>query len=414
MDNPSNDSVPMASSNLDGIPPFTRRAIKKFLTVPTKVHTTLLPHEHLSLYELADFKLPPQKVPTINDAVYLSDEEPSDLSEAMLQKLRYLPIPNTTTIQLLVKASSIACANGARSLRYGHLSTETATAFPIWVVTLWKEFLDAQQIVAKWSICKDWVLSQQQQRKSTKIRTLADEASSLMTVLPYGVLRPSGLSDASPIHELSRYLGTNWLSEVHVNDLLEVLRREVVSFGKHATQVEGTPLTDKIVTAYNLRKKKVYAIDQTYAWIRMIGDELVQKGSTLITAVYLGTITNAKHWVPLIISDGGATINYGDSLSEPIPSKLYDAYTWWLQQHNPAITSSLATLPVTDQTDSYSCGILMMNSLQHFVNPTKYPLVQVGGLKAGVVSERLKAFNSVSNHIVKRVCYIPHFHTCVS
>jgi len=153
----------MAASNLEGIPPFARQAIKKSLTVPTEVYSTLLPHEHLSLYKLPDFKLPSQKVPTINDAVYLSDEEPSDLSEAMLQKLCYLPIPDATTIQLLVKASSLACTNGARSLRYGHLSTETTTAFPIWVVTLWKEFLDAQQIVAKWSICKDWVLSQQQQ-----------------------------------------------------------------------------------------------------------------------------------------------------------------------------------------------------------------------------------------------------------
>jgi hypothetical protein len=265
-------------------------------------------------------------VPTINDTVYLSDDEPSDLSEAMLQKLHYLPIPDATTIQLLVKASFLACTNGARSLCYGHLSTEIMTPFLIWVVTLWKEFLDAQQIVVKWSICKDWVLSQQQQRKSTEICTLADEASLLMTVLPYGVLRPSGLSNTSPIHELSCYLGTNWLSEVHVNDLLEVLCQKVVRFGKHAIQIEGTPLTDKIFTAYNLWKKNVYAIDQAYAWIRMISDELVKKDLTLITAIYLNTITNAKHWVSLIISNGVATINYSDSLSEPIPSKLYDAY----------------------------------------------------------------------------------------
>jgi len=101
---------------------------------------------------------------------------------------------------------------------------------------------------------------------------------------------------------------------------------------------------------------------------------------------------------------GSATIHYGDSLGTSIPSKLYDVYTWWLQQHNPAILSSLKTLPVTDQTDGYSCGILTMNGLQHFINPEKYPLV--GGLKAGIVSERLKAFNPVANHIVKRVCYI--------
>lgn len=414
MDNSFADSVPKAASNLNckAIPPFMRRAIKKILTIPTEVRSTLLPHENLSLHELADFKLPPQRAPTINNAVYLSNDEPSELSEAMLQKLRYLPIPDTITIQLLVKASLDACANGVQSLHYGHLSIETATAFPVWVVTLWNEFLDAQQIVTKWAVCKDWVLSQQHQRKSADIHALADEASSLMMLLPYGVLRPSGLSDTSPIHEIYRYLGTIWLSEVHINDLLEVLRREVISVGKHATQIEGTPLTDKIITAYNLQKHMVYATEQAYAWIRTIGNELVQKRSTLITAVYLGTITGAKHWVPLVISNGGATISYGDSLGEPIPPKLRNAYTWWLQQHSPTITSSLTTLPVTDQTDTFSCGILMMNSLRHFVNPTKYPLV--GGLKAGIVSERLKAFNSISNHIFKRVSYIPCSLICKS
>ena len=402
------DSTNIAS-NLGGIPPSARRAIKKLLVISTEVRTTILPHEHLSIHELADFKLPPQKAPTINNAVYFSNEEPSDLSEAMHQKLCYLPIPDTTTIQMLIKTASIACANGARSLHYGHLLTETATVLPIWVVTLWKGFLDAQHIVTKWAICKDWVLSQQHQRKSTNIRTLAGEASSLMTLLPYGVLRPSGLSDTSPIHELSRYLGTNWLSKVHINDLLEI--REVVSVGKHVTQIEGTPFTDKIIEAYHHRKDKTYATDQAYAWIRTIGNELVQKCSILITAVYLGTITNAKHWVPLIISDSGATINYGDLLGTPIPSKLNNVYIWWLQQHNPTGPSSLKILPVTTQTNSHLCGILTINSLRHFINPTKYPLV--GGLKASIVSERLNTFNSVSNYIIKWVCYKP-WPICIS
>ena len=109
------------------------------------------------------------------------------------------------------------------------------------------------------------------------------------------VSRPSDLSDTSPIHELSCYLDTNWSSEVHINDLLKVLHQEVVSVGKHAIQIEGTLLTDKIITAYTLWKQKVYATDQAYAWIYMISNKLAQKHSALITAVYLGTITNAKH-----------------------------------------------------------------------------------------------------------------------
>jgi hypothetical protein len=402
MDNPSPNSVP--ETDLGSLPPFARRAIKKFLMIPNEVHSTLLPHEHLSLYELADFKLPSQNTPVIEDAVYLSDQEPSEVSEAMLQKLRYLPIPDATTIQMLVKTSSVGCANGAWSLHYGHLSTETTTAFPIWIVTLWKKLLVIQNIVNKWTICKDWVLHQQHQRKSTNICTLADETSSLMTLLPYGISRPPGLSDTSPIHNLSHYLGNNWLSEVHINDLLEILCREVISVGNHPIQIEGTSLTDKIIWVYNHRKDKGYATDKGCAWIRTIGDELVQKCLTLITVVYLDTITNSKHWVPLVISGRGATINYGDSLGTPILLKLHDAYTWWLQQHNPTILCSLKALPVTEQTDGYSYGILTINSLRLFVNAQKYPLV--GGLKAGIVSERLKAFNSVSNHIINQIWHI--------
>jgi len=90
MDNPLVDST-----NLESIPPSLRRGIKKLLVIPTEVRSTILPHADLTLFELADFKLPPQKAPIINDVVYLSDKEPSDLSEAMLQKLHYLPMLGT-------------------------------------------------------------------------------------------------------------------------------------------------------------------------------------------------------------------------------------------------------------------------------------------------------------------------------
>ena len=206
------------------------------------------------------------------------------------------------------------------------------------------------------------------------------------------------------IHELSGFLEEQWLKEVNVDDLLFLLREEVLQLDHLVLlglRVEATPITSKIINSYNKRQKGTYKTEKGYTWLRAIGDKVVHNQQTLLSAVFLGIINGIKHWVPLVISEGGKKICYGDSLGFPIPSKLHNAFAWWLQQHDPAVAPSLQSLPITSQIDDHSCGILTINSLRHFVNPCEHKLLS--GHKTSIVMERLKAFNTISNKIIKHV-----------
>jgi hypothetical protein len=118
---------------------------------------------------------------------------------------------------------------------------------------------------------------------------------------------------------------------------------------------------------------------------------------------YLGNITKSKHWVPVVFDHGSAVVRYTDSMGDPITPKLCAAFIWWLHQHRAATSSPpiIEELPITQQQDNHSCGILTLNSLCHFFDPCKYQLV--GGLRASVASECLKLFNEVASHIITRV-----------
>ena len=88
-----------------------------------------------------------------------------------------------------------------------------------------------------------------------------------------------------------------------------------------------------------------------------------------MTIVNLKNINGMQHWTPVTITDGGATIFYGDSFGEPIPKKLHDTYTWWIRKHGYTGPIMVKSLPIGHQTDGSSCGTFAINSLRHFLNP---------------------------------------------
>ncbi|KAJ7038755.1 hypothetical protein C8F04DRAFT_1255677 [Mycena alexandri] len=62
-------------------------------------------------------------------------------------------------------------------------------------------------------------------------------------------------------------------------------------------------------------------------------------------------------------------VRYGDSFSEPMPEEMTAACQWWLKQHTTAKVG-LEDLPIGRQADGFSCGMLVDNAGQHFVDPS--------------------------------------------
>jgi hypothetical protein len=249
------------STMWDGILPSIRSTAQKHFLIPSDIRSIILPNPNISLNLLSNFTLPiaSPNVDANSTCQFFSQEDPVCMTAPEISKLRYLPIPDKSTTHRLINESRKAWINGTHSLIYPHLAGDkpVTTAFPLWVITFWSKATDSRKLIKQWAAAKDWVLDQVCQKKSVEVRHLAEQASNMLNVLPYGIPRPGGLSDKAPIHELWCYLGPNWLEGSQLNDHLHLLCREVPNLlnvasypSNHSIHIEGTTLIPKILEAY--------------------------------------------------------------------------------------------------------------------------------------------------------------------
>jgi hypothetical protein len=205
-----------------------------------------------------------------------------------------------------------------------------------------------------------------------------------------------GLSDMSPIHMLSRFLGKEWLSSTDKNDMLEILRGQIAADLDLAgrVRVEVVELTAKITAAFKHRETKDYMNSR---WIRSLGADVFECGEHLITITHLGVHSKQMHWVTIKVDGPQCMLRYGDSLGQPMPPTLRQAYKWWAAQHT-ADAMQFSTLPMSTQIEDHSCGMLTANAALHTIYLT-IPLMQ----QANIVLERLQMFITLAKQILDRV-----------
>lgn len=133
-------------------------------------------------------------------------------------------------------------------------------------------------------------------------------------------------------------------------------------------------------------------------WVRDVGDDLVQNRAALLTSAHLGEITDEPHWVSIIFDcREKPVVRYGDSFGSPMPEELGAACDWWLAQHTSKDVAR-ADLPVARQEDGFSCGILVDNAHQHFLDPS----IPLDG-PTHVVNARLTIFNQIATRGLEQV-----------
>jgi hypothetical protein len=191
-----------------------------------------------------------------------------------------------------------AWLDGFTSIRYAHLQSgsETTTSFPLWVVSYWNKVVDIKQISTKWLNSRDWITKQLRQNRSAEHRLLAEEASIMLTLLPWGIKKPDGVSEGGdPSYVLSRYLGPNWLANAEQDEMLELMRVKLLEDPRSCAlfRLQNTYFTEKLLQAFD--SKTDYQTSKSSAWLRHLGDEVAQGETTLVTVVHLGEINNTPH-----------------------------------------------------------------------------------------------------------------------
>ncbi|KAG2067101.1 hypothetical protein BDR04DRAFT_1028389, partial [Suillus decipiens] len=204
------------------------KALHPLLELPEDVLTQILPHKDLSVLEFLSFKLPAIMVTTKHMSVeaFFSEDQPTFRDAQLIQDF---PIPSTQTLDMLCKSSSKAVENGALPPKCAHLvGNATKTRLLLWVLTYWCEVT---------MLChkhlEPWIRAEQNMERRTQLwkNKEGEEAQRLITKI-YNALtciswsgKLSGFATAEPVVELASYATDEWLSDVHENQMLDLLWR---------------------------------------------------------------------------------------------------------------------------------------------------------------------------------------------
>jgi hypothetical protein len=400
------DPTPSMASALEdmhaqGIPATLQQSRKGIVPIPDAIAARLFPSPDLSLRSMLEFIIPiSQSVNTVNDiSSFFKKENPHQITSLALMTLSRLSIPTFAIVEKLLRYLPQAQLDGYRSVVYVHLGNSLGTYYPLWVVSFWSRVGEFREAVkGPWLKADDWVQSELRQKRSAERVRLAEEVNMLLTMLPWGVAK-QGVSNMQPIHSMHRLLGRERLDDSLQDDRLSVLRQWIIGRPHllRKLRVEGTALTNKIMSAYNMSKDHSNTYQSpAFSWIRMLGADMVQNKQTLLTSPHDPA---RKHWLALVVDTEKNIIYFGDSLRKPIPGPLFSAYTWWISQHTLA-PFKLQELPISQQSDDHSCGPLATNAICHFADPDMFALAEAS---AGSAIEHMRSFCLMGQHVLDGV-----------
>jgi hypothetical protein len=347
------------------------------MPIPSSVSQILLPKSDLHVLDLSRFSVPsspridgPALLLSYPDAELFSNLA-SMLGEDHVAFLQSLPMPSSKEVELLEvryvkhRDSDSHKNNPIQSILYRHNALDIR--LPLWVLEYWKAANEVYEEKLRWEPAIEWL-----KRKKHY------EAIGLLSQVPWTYQLPRTMGYR--VSDLAPLCSEKWLGGEQVDSMLEVLEDRLDSEGIQSSIIQGVQFMWKLIEIYRYSRNK-YAESQNCKFVREFADKLkTAKVSAFGTVVAVriggddvllpkGEELRANHWCAVVINVDQLTIQYGDPMGLAPPSELLDVIRWWLSL-SFSTTFSLHNLPITQQKDSFSCGILANNALSHHFIPT--------------------------------------------
>jgi hypothetical protein len=366
----------------------TLRYIHPSLEIPANVQAEAFPDATLSVLDFLQFSLPiiSGAASRHNASEFFSNEQPTTQDIKTIQKI---PIPPANTLALLVTGCKAAVLSGARSVKCPHAPSASAQSLPMWIIPYWAEILELRTTSRK-----AWVQAEEFIRRRKKVwkrsaeggstDAIMQEAYDMLSCLPWSG-NIHGFDEMEPLYTLATYASHQWLTTTHENQILDLLRRDLLLQGSKV-EIAGMAFFTTLRKAYDCCDTGQYSESRAFTWIRGIGTALVMGERD-----GLGTMVNTggNHWVAIALDFQRSVIWYGDSFGHRPVEEVTQVLDWWTFHHT-GDKFIYRTLKITAQKDGYSCGLLGTNALGHFYRPDTYPLIDVAKADAERVRVMLK------------------------
>lgn len=322
-----------------------------------------LPESKLPILSLLAFKLPASAPPApslIRPKKFISELLPNSEDIHEITSL-LVPPPNIlNALQDLIKNPTTI----VKSIQCPHEPGAGGKRFPTETVLYWTRVVAIREVQTSW---QDAVNNLQARIEKNNSELLQAAVKSL-SYTPW--LENVPLNEIVTIQRLSAFLTAEWLADEHELLMLDLLKKDLEEEGQRNIFVENTAFSLLLKAAKTDQEN--YPIKKHYQWLREKGKALANGENT-----HLATIVNIEgnHWVAVIIDSQNKVIHFGDSFWHTIPNDLKQVFNWWLGFHMDGTPFSYQPLPVSRQSDTFSCGVLCWDGLRSFLLKSKPRLI---------------------------------------
>ncbi|KIJ56141.1 hypothetical protein M422DRAFT_239347 [Sphaerobolus stellatus SS14] len=283
----------------------TALELEELFRLPAAVQEMFFPEKKLTFRDLITFgtSLPPtQFSPTGKkaDDFYSCHLPLTDVID--LSKLASLPIPSSEVINDIILHREEAIAQGCTSIIYAHLPVDS----------------DAE-VISPWTHAA-LHLQSPSLSSSKELVEQAEEylCSTVWWGKAYGFDR-----DADEIIDVWCYLSKDWLTDIQITQMQELLRQRICDSPQWANRVE-VPHMMFFVRLHNAHGKcrnclSLYDSDENQ-WLRKLGG-LLETGHREYVVGALNV--NHNHWISIIVNVKDNIIYYDDPMHDECPSWLH-------------------------------------------------------------------------------------------
>ncbi|KLO07566.1 hypothetical protein SCHPADRAFT_983689 [Schizopora paradoxa] len=316
-----------------------RKSLTASKSIPPAFKNQFLPDTSLSIHDLCSFPFPPTLTQcNIPATGFLGHNKPIRVEGGKLQltveDLRKIPVPPP---ELLLSIESVLCTGTpkALSLVCPHSKVLHGACLLLWVVTWWtKVLIILEESIAPW-------------REAEKSLSKDGEAKEM--------LHPciQGIDYLNPAKELTTYMTSNWFSNVHENQMLELLRvsaqhdeglKDCVAVESSYSTFWNVPWTvQNILECHSpqlellgevllpkLWGSNTYATSEHFQWVCTLGHSLASGYQTkLVTIIHV----DGNHWISIIIDFKNGLFMILDSLGREISEEMVHVFRWWIEIH---------------------------------------------------------------------------------
>jgi len=344
--------------------------------IPHNIRAILLPDKEICILDLIQYPTPPSDGPDLNAT---SDTSLFSIVSSLMQTpdkvsfVRSLPMPPRKTLMSLEsRIQQVSSATPPYSLAYPF--HERVVRLPFWVVTYWKEAYEVLDDKDLWSNATSWV--------KTKKAYLPHGIMDTFRCLPWTYTLPHS---REKVREVARLLSSQYITTDVVDELTGKLSTRLERDGQKG--LLRLPKTHLLLLGKAYQAALVNDLSYKRNCLEQAGTRIREGNVTKIYLV-LGVLTadrprceatdlmedkRGNHYMAIVIDIKQKILFVGDSLGFWVPPDFVRMMEWWIQLYDPLGTFDgfqTEKLPCTTQSDGFSCGILAVNSLEHYFWPS--------------------------------------------